>query len=101
MQTYIDFIVDRNMNEIYEKAITAMNYAETEEAYLAVAREFERIPEYKDVSDYIVKCKELAENARLTKLYNDAVNEMQLANSESEYKTVANKFAEIILGKGC
>ena len=44
---------------------------------------------------YIAHIKDRNENARLTGIYNDAVNVMNAANTEDAYKSAANKFKSI------
>ena len=47
------------------------------------------------LNDYVSQIKERNENARLTGIYNSAVSAMHKANSEAEYKAVAEKLKTI------
>lgn len=48
-----------------------------------------------EMHGYIAHIKDRNENARLTGIYNDAVNVMNAANTEDAYKSAANKFKSI------
>ncbi len=48
-----------------------------------------------EMHGYIAYIKDRNENARLTEIYNDALNVMNAANTEDAYKSTANKFKSI------
>ncbi len=95
-----DFIKQRNENErleaIYSKAVKYMNAASDEARFKAAAIEFEKVLNYKNSAELAKKCREKAESVRLEKLYNQAVNAMNVAQTESAYKNASFIFKTIM-----
>lgn len=85
------YIMDRNetarQEAIYQKAIHAMDAAQSEFEYLEVSSMFRSIISYKDSAEQTESCKKLAENAKIKAekrrreyCYTAAINTMKTAN---------------------
>lgn len=96
LEGYIHFIVDRNLNAYYNNCLNEMGSAQSEEDYKIIADKFNKIAEFKDAKELAVKCFGLAEEARLTFLYEVAATELGKAVTHEAYKDVATKLLEII-----
>ena len=100
---YIDHINERNENarleNIYTTALTAMNRAQSENEFNAVAYTFASIPEYKDALALQQVCKENAEIARKDAVYQAAIQAMRGSvrggNSVERYFTVIRQLETI------
>ena len=73
MRGYIAHINERNENarcaEIYDKAVNALNDADTEEYFKALANDFESIKGYKDADSLAEQCLDKAEICRKNAAY--------------------------------
>ena len=100
---YIEHINARNENKrlerLYNVALTLMNKAHREDEYKEAADIFHSIIEYKNSEALETACLERAENAKnmqLQGIYNNALNIMNNAKREDEYKEAARLFYTII-----
>ena len=84
MRGYIAHINERNENarraEIYDKAVNALNDADTEEYFKTLANDFESIKGYKDADSLAEQCLDKAEICRKDAIYSSARTE-QIKNS--------------------
>ena len=80
LKGYIAHINERNENarltEIYNRAVSAMNEANSEGEYKAAAKIFKSIPGFKDADNLVEKCLDKAEVCRKDALYNSARSQM-------------------------
>lgn len=95
LQGYIDYIVNRNLENAYKSAVHMMHIANAEEDYKKVAREFQKLQEYKDSKNLCQECLDKAKDARLTVLYKEAKSLMYNAEDEYAYKIAAERFSAI------
>ena len=94
LKGYIAHINERNENArltgIYNRAVSAMNSADSESEYKAAAKIFKSIPGFKDADNLVEKCLDKAEICRKDALYNSACSNMTgniIRNYESAIKT--------------
>ena len=99
---YITHINERNENarltQLYNKAYSAMQAADSEERYLSAAQEFKAISGFQDADALVKQCTEKAEACRverLTGLYDQAVSAMQKAAREDEFMSAAAAFQNL------
>ena len=80
LKGYITHINDRNENArltgIYNRAVSAMNEANSENGYKAAAEIFKTVPGFKDADSLVEKCLDNAEICRKDALYNSARSQM-------------------------
>ena len=95
LKSYNEFITTRNNNAAYDKALAAMQSAETEKEYEKAASMFDIVSEWKDAAAKSAECSELAEVARKDSIYDEAMTAMQDAETEADYKEAASMFDEI------
>ena len=80
LKGYIAHINERNENarltEIYNRAVSAMNEANSENGYKAAAEIFKTVPGFKDADSLVEKCLDNAEICRKDALYNSARSQM-------------------------
>ena len=94
LKGYIAHINERNENArltgIYNRAVSAMNEANSENEYKAAAEIFKTVPGFKDADSLVEKCLDNAEICRKDALYNSACSNMTgniIRNYESAIKT--------------
>ncbi len=94
LKGYIAHINERNENArltgIYNRAVSAMNEANSENGYKAAAEIFKTVPGFKDADSLVEKCLDNAEICRKDALYNSACSNMTgniIRNYESAIKT--------------
>ena len=94
LKGYIAHINERNENArltgIYNRAVSAMNEANSENGYKAAAEIFKTVPGFKDADSLVEKCLDKAEICRKNALYNSACSNMTgniIRNYESAIKT--------------
>ena len=92
LEGYIDFIVNRNLENAYNAAVKSMNDANNEDSYKKAASKFESILNYKDSEQLKIKCLDLAENCRKEAIYKAATIDMNTNN----HKEAISKFESII-----
>ena len=80
LKGYIAHINDRNENArltgIYNRAVSAMKEANSENEYKAAAEIFKTVPGFKDADSLVEKCLDNAEICRKDALYNSARSQM-------------------------
>ena len=80
LKGYIAHINDRNENArltgIYNRAVSAMNEANSENEYKAAVEIFKTVPGFKDADSLVEKCLDNAEICRKDALYNSARSQM-------------------------
>ena len=80
LKGYIAHINDRNENArltgIYNRAVSVMNEANSENEYKAAAEIFKTVPGFKDADSLVEKCLDNAEICRKDALYNSARSQM-------------------------
>ena len=80
LKDYIAHINERNENArltgIYNRAVSAMNEANSEHGYKAAAEIFKTVPGFKDADSLVEKCLDNAETCRKDTLYNSARSQM-------------------------
>lgn len=80
LKGYIAHINERNENArltgIYDRAVSAMNEANSENEYKAAAEIFKTVPGFKDADSLVEKCLDNAEICRKDALYNSARSQM-------------------------
>ena len=80
LKGYIAHINERNENArltgIYNRAVSAMNEANSEHGYKAAAEIFKTVPGFKDADSLVEKCLDNAEICRKDALYNSARSQM-------------------------
>ena len=80
LKGYIAHINERNENArltgIYNRAVSAMNEANSENGYKAAAEIFKTVPGFKDADSLVEKCLDNAEICRKDALYNSARSQM-------------------------
>ncbi len=90
LKGYITHINDRNENArltgIYNRAVSAMNEANSENGYKAAAEMFKTVPGFKDADSLVEKCLDNAETCRKDTLYNSARSQMT-GNTISSYES--------------
>lgn len=91
----VNFIVERNLNAAYKEAVDIMDNAKTEQEYKVAKEKFSKIIHFKDSGERVERCKELAEEARLTDLYEKAISAMKNAKTENSFKDAAARFEAI------
>ena len=100
LKGYIAHINERNENArltgIYNRAVSAMNEATSENDYKAAAEIFKTVPGFKDADSLVEKCLDNAEICRKDALYNSARSQMN-QNTISSYES-AIRMLESILG---
>ena len=95
LQGYMDYIVNRNLENAYKNAVHMMNVADAEDDYKKAAGEFQKLQEYKDSKHLYQECLDKAEEERLTELYDTANSLMYNAEDEQAYKIAAEHFCAI------
>ncbi len=95
LKGYIDFIITRNIENAYQKAVGAMKSACSENDFASAANLFEQLGDYKDSKQLAVECRNKAEEAELENLYYRACGQMNKAQKECEFKSIAEKFNSI------
>lgn len=80
LKGYIAHINERNENArltgIYNRAVSAMNEANSENGYKAAAEMFKTVPGFKDADSLAEECLDNAETCRKDALYNSACSNM-------------------------
>ena len=98
LKGYIAHINDRNENArltgIYNRAVSAMNEANSENGYKAAAEIFKTVPGFKDADSLVEKCLDNAEICRKDALYNSARSQMS-QNTISSYESTIRMFESI------
>ena len=98
LKGYIAHINDRNENArltgIYNRAVSAMNEANSENGYKAAAEMFKTVPGFKDADSLVEKCLDNAETCRKDALYNSARSQMN-QNTISSYESAIRMFESI------
>ena len=88
LKGYIAHINERNENArltgIYNRAVSAMNEANSENGYKAAAEIFKTVPGFKDADSLVEKCLDNAEICRKDALYNSSRSQMN-QNTISSY----------------
>ena len=98
LKGYIAHINERNENArltgIYNRAVSAMNEANSENGYKAAAEMFKTVPGFKDANSLVEKCLDNAEICRKDALYNSARSQMS-QNTISSYESAIRMFESI------
>ena len=98
LKGYIAHINERNENArltgIYNRAVSAMNEANSENGYKAAAEIFKTVPGFKDADSLVEKCLDNAEICRKDTLYNSARSQMT-GNIIRNYESAIRKFETI------
>ena len=98
LKGYIAHINERNENArltgIYNRAVSAMNEANSENEYKAAAEIFKTVPGFKDADSLVEKCLDNAEICRKNALYNSARSQMS-QNTISCYESAIRMFESI------
>ena len=98
LKGYIAHINERNENArltgIYNRAVSAMNEANSENGYKAAAEIFKTVPGFKDADSLVEKCLDNAETCRKDALYNSARSQMS-QNTISSYESAIRMFESI------
>ena len=101
LKGYIAHINERNENArltgIYNRAVSAMNEANSENEYKAAAEIFKTVPGFKDADSLVEKCLDNAEICRKDTLYNSARSQMT-GNIIRNYESAIRMFESI---SGC
>lgn len=98
LKGYIAHINERNENArltgIYNRAVSAMNEANSEHGYKAAAEIFKTVPGFKDADSLVEKCLDNAEICRKDALYNSACSQMS-QNTIIGYKSAIRRLESI------
>lgn len=98
LKGYIAHINERNENArltgIYNRAVSAMNEANSENEYKGAAEMFKTVPSFKDADSLVEKCLDNAEICRKDALYNSARSQMT-GNTISSYESAIRMFESI------
>ena len=98
LKGYIAHINERNENArltgIYNRAVSAMNEANSENGYKAAAEIFKTVPGFKDADSLVEKCLDNAEICRKNALYNSARSQMN-QNTISSYESAIRMLESI------
>ena len=98
LKGYIAHINERNENArltgIYNRAVSAMNEANSENGYKAAAEIFKTVPGFKDADSLVEKCLDNAEICRKDALYNSARSQMT-GNIIRNYASAIRMFESI------
>ena len=98
LKGYIAHINERNENArltgIYNRAVSAMNEANSENGYKAAAEIFKTVPGFKDADSLVEKCLDNAETCRKDALYNSARSQMN-QNTISSYESAIRMLESI------
>ena len=98
LKGYIAHINERNENArltgIYNRAVSAMNEANSENGYKAAAEIFKTVPGFKDADSLVEKCLDNAEICRKDALYNSARSQMT-GNTISSYESAIRMLESI------
>ena len=98
LKGYIAHINERNENArltgIYNRAVSAMNEANSENGYKAAAEIFKTVPGFKDADSLVEKCLDNAEICRKDALYNSSRSQMS-QNTISNYESAIRMFESI------
>ena len=98
LKGYIAHINERNENArltgIYNRAVSAMNEANSENEYKAAAEIFKTVPSFKDADSLVEKCLDNAEICRKDTLYNSARSQMT-GNIIRNYESAIRMFESI------
>ncbi|MCI6923688.1 MAG: DUF6273 domain-containing protein [Oscillospiraceae bacterium] len=98
LKGYIAHINERNENArltgIYNRAVSAMNEANSEHGYKAAAEIFKTVPGFKDADSLVEKCLDNAEICRKDALYNSARSRMT-GNIIRNYESAIRMFESI------
>lgn len=98
LKGYIAHINERNENArltgIYNRAVSAMNEANSEHGYKAAAEIFKTVPGFKDADSLVEKCLDNAEICRKDALYNSARSQMS-QNTIIGYKSAIRRLESI------
>ncbi len=98
LKGYIAHINERNENArltgIYNRAVSAMNEANSENGYKAAAEIFKTVPGFKDADSLVEKCLDNAETCRKDTLYNSARSQMT-GNIIRNYESAIRMFESI------
>ncbi len=104
MKGYIAHINERNENArltgIYNRAVSAMNEANSENEYKAAAEIFKTVPGFKDADSLVEKCLDNAEICRKRYPYNSARSQMT-GNIIRNYESAIRMFESISGWKRC
>lgn len=95
---YNDFIIERNrkayFEEMYEKGVSIMGNADSEQSYFEAAAIFKEISDYEDAAELEKTCIERAEDENKKSVYEEAIICMD-SNTKSSYKEAISKFRSI------
>lgn len=98
LKGYIAHINERNENArltgIYNRAVSAMNEANSENEYKGAAEIFKTVPGFKDADSLVEKCLDNAEICRKDALYNSARSQMN-QNTISSYESAIRMLESI------
>lgn len=99
LENYIQNITDRleraRLLEIYNKGISLLEAAKTEEDCINALEVFDSIVGFEDSEEKAKQCKEKANEICLSRLYAAAVSLMKLAKTEEAFVKASNAFNEI------
>lgn len=98
LSDYIEHINNRNENtrltDIYNKAVSVMNGANSESAYKEAAETFKTVSEFKDSKELAEQCLEKAEICRKDAIYDSAMSQMT-ENTVSGYEAAIKSLNKI------
>ena len=98
LKGYIAHINERNENArltgIYNRAVSAMNEANSENEYKAATEIFKTVPGFKDADSLVEKCLDNAETCRKDALYHSARSQMS-QNTISSYESAIRMFESL------
>ena len=98
LKGYIAHINERNENArltgIYNRAVSAMNEANSEHGYKGAAEMFKTVPGFKDADSLVEKCLDNAEICRKDALYNSSRSQMN-QNTISSYESAIRMLESI------
>ena len=98
LKGYIAHINERNENArltgIYNRAVSAMNEANSENGYKAAAEIFKTVPGFKEADSLVEKCLDNAEICRKDALYNSVRSQMN-QNTISSYESAIRMLESI------
>ena len=95
VQGYIDFINNRNSDEIYSNAVDKMNSATHSKDYMDASELFEKILSFKDSEILKAECHRKFEELSKEEEYSQACRMMKVADTIDEYLQACDRFENL------
>jgi hypothetical protein len=92
---YLNAIIERNSEKLFQYALDKYNSARTEDDFRKAAELFEELGDYKNSEDMYEASVSMADNQLNMDMYTHAISKMKAANDERSFKLIAIAFENL------